>query len=71
MGDDRLYVIPIGDSVHVYAASQVHQARIVYTVAVGGNLDTGRYRIRADDWAMVLEQLPEDTKVADHRRVVA
>lgn len=62
----RVVIVAYCDEIHVYDEAD-DAADVVYTVAVGANLDAERRTISVAAWDMVRDVLAADHTIADHR----
>lgn len=63
----RVVLVAYDNDVHVYDATDADTAKIVYTVAVGANLDAEHLTLSAAAWDAAHHILREDHTIHDHR----
>lgn len=65
----HVHIVGYLDDIHVYPDTQGDEARILYTVAIGANTDSALYRLTAERWEQVRDELAAsiDGEIIDHR----
>lgn len=69
---DQLIVVAYGDEIHLYRLDQAYDAQVLYTVAIGANLDAVKATMTPARWDEVRPALlasvdGETTEIHDHR----